>query len=339
MVKNDKSSKIEIVNKKIKPKPSRIYDTYWKFAFERQRIFFNRLNDDQRPWTEDVILRQYKFTNVYRACDRVSQYLIKDVIYNVDENINNLVFRILLFKSFNKIETWELIERHVGYISYDTYSYNEYVQVLDKAKQVGQSIYSGAYIMASGRSAFGHDKKHQNHLKLLERIISDDVPSKLQNSKTMLDVYNTLLLYPTIGEFLAYQYAIDMNYSTITNFSEKEFVKAGPGAKDGILKCFDDIGEYSYDDIIRMMTDIQEFEFERLNLNFKNLWGRELQMIDCQNIFCEVDKYARVAYPEFQGISNRTRIKQKYTLELKEQIEFFFPPKWNINHLIPRKHG
>jgi len=140
--------------------------------------------------------------------------------------------------------------------------------------------------------------------------------------------------YPTVGDFLAYQYVNDKKYYKLTNFSEKDFVKAGPGAKDGILKCFKDFGNYSFEDIIKMMTENQDTEFERLNLDFQNLWGRNLQLIDCQNIFCEVGKYARVAHPTLGDYSNRTRIKQKFAVQGKEAIELYFPPKWGINHLI-----
>ena len=195
-------------------------------------------------------------------------------------------------------------------------------------------IYSAAYIMASGRSTFGYERKHQNHLRLIEKMIKEKVPHKLQHLKSMSDAYDLLHSYPTIGDFLAYQYVTDINYSTLTNFSEMDFVKAGPGAKDGILKCFKDFGGYSFEDIIRLMADKQEAEFERLNLDFQNLWGRKLQLIDCQNVFCEVDKYSRVAHPQISGYSQRIRIKQKFADKGKEQIEFYFPPKWNINHLI-----
>ena len=37
-----------------------------------------------------------------------------------------------------------------------------------------------------------------------------------------------------IGDFLAYQYTIDFNYSPYLNFSENSFVKAGIGAIRGI---------------------------------------------------------------------------------------------------------
>lgn len=88
---------------------------------------------------------------------------------------------------------------------------------------------------------------------------------------------------------------------------------------------------YGKTDVIRYITDRQEQEFERLGISFKSLWGRPLQLIDCQNLFCETDKYSRVAHPEVNGISNRTRIKQLYTNTYRTPTCYFFPPKWNLN--------
>lgn len=322
-----------IITKKAKPKLSAVYNTYWKFAVERQNIFFKRLNGEDFPWTKDKILYQYKFTNVYRATDRVSQYLIKNVIYKGSQKPEEIFFRLLLFKIFNRISTWEVLEAEFGRVSFKDYSFKRYEKVLSEIMQNEIPIYSAAYIMASGRSTFGYPRKHQNHLKLIELMIKESVPKRLQDCKNMNEAYNILHSYPTIGDFLAYQYVTDINYSTLTNFSEMEFVKAGPGAKDGIAKCFSDFGEYSFEDIIRLMAENQEKEFERLDLNFQSLWGRKLQLIDCQNIFCEVDKYSRVAHPQINGYSNRTRIKQKFTDSGKESIEYYFPPKWGINNL------
>jgi len=41
----------------------------------------------------------------------VSQYLIKRVIYSGTYDERDTVFRILLFKLFNKTETWKLLEK------------------------------------------------------------------------------------------------------------------------------------------------------------------------------------------------------------------------------------
>jgi hypothetical protein len=322
---------LTVFKKMARPKPSLVYDTYWRFAAERQNLFFNRLTGHLPPWSKDPILRLYKFTNAYRASDRVSQYLIKNVIYDKDRSTNDTFLRITLFKLFNKIETWEHITEITGEISCHSFNYDNYNKILSQLKDSGEAIYSGAYIMASGQTAFGQPFKHQNHLKLLDKMLKDDLPSKIADLTSMGSVYSTLLEYPSIGSFLAYQYAIDLNYSTLTDFSEMDFVKAGPGAKDGIRKCFTDTGDFSEEDIIKLVADNQNEEFNRLGLNFKSLFGRSLQLIDCQNLFCEVDKYARVAHPDITGISDRSRIKQKFKPTSLKPIPYFYPPKWNLN--------
>ena len=325
---------ISISVKKVKPKPSIVYNTYWRFISKRQDIFFKRINSVEYAWSDDYILNDYKFTNVYRATDRVSQYLIRNIIYNGSQESHELFFRIILFKIFNRISTWEFLQEQLGEITFENYSFKAYDSLLLELLKNKEPIYSPAYIMASGKSVFKQERKHQNHLLLIEKMMNDKLPLMLQECKSMKEVYGLLLSYPTIGEFLAYQYSIDLNYSSLTNFSEMEFVKAGPGAKDGITKCFTDFGDYNYEDIIKMMADNQETEFERLGIGFQNLWGRNLQFIDCQNVFCEVDKYSRLFHPEIMGVSQRIRIKQKFKLQSKEHLNYFFPPKWEINNLI-----
>ena len=108
-----------------------------------------------------------------------------------------------------------------------------------------------------------------------------------------------------------------------------DFVVAGPGARSGIAKLFSDTNGHSDEYIIRLMAENQESEFERLGLKFLYLGNRKLQLIDCQNLFCETDKYTRVAFPEYKG-NNRSRIKQHFTPNLSNPIEYFYPPKWEI---------
>ena len=60
--------------------------------------------------------------------------------------------------------------------------------------------------------------------------------------------------------------------------------------------------------------------------------GRPLHAIDCQGLFCELDKYCREAAPEL--MSGRKRIKMRFFPAI-ESVQFFFPPKWQINELLP----
>jgi hypothetical protein len=325
-----------IVSNHLAPaKTTAVYDSYWRFAAERQRVFYRRVLGTPWPWTENPVMAVYKFTNAYRASDRVSQYLIRNVIYRDDlpNSVNEVVFRILLFKLFNKIETWERLERALGPISFADYRFDRYDKILTKAMAEGHRVYSAAYIMPPGSSAFGCKAKHQNHLKLLEMMMAQALPEKLASARTMQMGFELLRGYPTIGDFLAYQFATDVNYSEVTDFSEMDFVIPGPGARDGLRKCFADTGGLSDAELIRLMADRQEQECARLGLEFPSLWGRPLQLIDCQNLFCEVDKYARVAHPEAAGLTGRTRIKQKFAAQA-QPIEFWYPPKWGINDRI-----
>lgn len=320
--------------RKQKPKQSVVFDTYWRFAVKRQEAFFARLSGFDGPWSDDPIIQTYKFTNAYRASDRVSQYLIKNVIYSGDWSDTDSVLRILLFKLFNKIETWELLESQFGEISSKTFDVDKYSFVLDAAMAAGGRIYSAAYIMPSGsRKKYGQIKKHHFHLLLINDLIKNGFPQKMSSVRSMREGYELLLNIESVGKFLAYQFITDLNYSELINFKESDFVVPGPGALDGIKKSFVTLGDYSPEDVIHMMFDEQEEHFQRLDLDFNSLWGRPLQLIDCQNLFCEVDKYSRVAHPDVAGISGRTRIKQTFKPRNKD-LRAWYPPKWGLNDKI-----
>jgi hypothetical protein len=310
------------------------FDTYWRFAVLRQEVFFNKIKNLPPPWTDDPIIQTYKFCNAYRASDRVSQYLIKHIIYdnNRSKNEEEVLFRILLFKIFNKIETWEYIENKLGdRITLKSFSFSLYSQILQEAKDIGHSIYTSAYMSCASKE-FGYEKKHQNHLFLINKMIFHDrMITNILKSKSLKEVFNIIQGYPLLGKFMAYQLATDINYSEIINFDENSFTIAGPGAERGINKCFIDRGDKSNAEIIHWMVENQKQEFERLGLNFQTLWGRPLKAIDCQNLFCETDKYCRQAFPEI--ISNRKKIKSKFIAN-SQSINYFYPPKWGINSLI-----
>lgn len=304
-----------------------VFETYWRFAARRQGLFMQRVAGVPPPWTDDPVLATHRFTNAYRASDRVSQYLIKHVLYQGHQSGEEIFFRALLFKLFNRIETWEVLNAALGAPTWKTFSYERYARVLDSLIARRGTVYSAAYIMPPPR--LGKVRKHRNHLRLLELMMRDRAPRRLKRAASLAAVFEILRSYPSLGDFLAFQFAIDLNYSEMLDFSEMDFVVAGPGARDGIRKCFTDTGGLSDSDVIRAVASLADGQFERLGLRFDNLWGRSLQLIDCQNLFCEVDKYARVVHPEFNGESGRTRIKQKFVPK-SGRLPQWYPPKWRL---------
>ena len=177
---------------------------------------------------------------------------------------------------------------------------------------------------------FGRASKHSNHLALIARMMADRLPERLRQTSDLRTVYERILNYPGLGRFLAFQFTIDLNYSSLLDFSEADFVIAGPGALDGISKCFSTTGEHSPESVIRWVTDQQEIEFTQRRLDFRGLFGRQLQPIDCQNLFCELSKYTRISHPQIRGISKRQHIKQLYRRNPQDLPSLFFPPRWAL---------
>jgi hypothetical protein len=159
-------------------------------------------------------------------------------------------------------------------------------------------------------------------------MMKADAPGKIAAAKSLSEVFQILRSFPSFGDFLAFQYAVDLNYSDLTQFTEMDFVVAGPGARSGIRKAFAESVALSDEEIIREVTEAAEREFEKRGLHFRTLWGRPLQLIDCQNLFCEIDKYSRIAYPHISG-NGRSRIKRKFEPAATPPSQWY-PPKWGL---------
>jgi hypothetical protein len=74
------------------------------------------------------------------------------------------------------------------------------------------------------------------------------------------------------------------------------------------------------------MTDEQEKWLNHYGLMF----GGRLHLIDVQNLFCEIRKYARVAHREIEGVSGSTRIKQTFR-PARPVPPPYFPLKWRLD--------
>lgn len=315
------------------PRPG-VYQIYWYFASERQRAFMRRVLGEPQPWTDDPILQTYKFCNVYRAADRVSQYMIREVCYHNEPcTPGDRLFQIVAFRTFSKIETWRSVRSFLGhYPTLDDLSDGSFTEALNHAKSENGGLYTGAFILCA-TDAYGQSSKHMNHVELFRHMfLSDNLGERLLDGRSLRDVYNLLHGYPLMGDFMSYQTTIDLNYSDLINFSENEFTQPGPGALRGLKKVFESLGDYTPAEAIQWMVENQEREFGRHGLPFEGLWGRPLHAIDCQGLFCETDKYCREAAPELA--SARKRIKARFSVT-PEPIQLFFPPKWGISDKLP----
>ncbi|KAJ6542687.1 hypothetical protein B0H19DRAFT_1171453 [Mycena capillaripes] len=296
-----------------------VFDTLWRWLVERKAIDDRRRAGMPAPWTSNPIFLKYKFCNAYRVLDRTSQFVVAEVIEKGSQTRTELLFRILLFNCFNRIETWQLLRGTFGAkLTWKDFNLAAYNKVLTAAINRGMSLFSGAY-MKIGRKLDYH-ANHMRHLQLLE-ILMDALPDVLEGPNYAAEVYEQIAAYPGMAAFTTYQLMISLSYSKLLNFSANDFVVAGPGASSGLVKMFGSSMRRAKDavpdieaDVLRWMVTTQRTHFRRLGLEFAFLRGAggeelDLDLADLEHAVCEVDKYARKAHPGVRGMDSRTQMR------------------------------
>ena len=323
-----------------------ISDVYWVLAARRMERFYANTRE-LRPGepaydnlvTPDPILDRYKFTNTHRAADRASQYLIHKVQLHGPQDPKDVLFRTLLYKLFNKPETWEIwLNAGIGLFS-ENFSPDVFLNRLEGRKQ----LMSTAYMNPFWSSPVGYPDVKSHAARALQMV--DWVMSN-KNADAMIEgglrrTYSMLTDCANIGPFLGYQLATDLGYHHLFNFNEMDFTTPGPQAKEGIARHRNHSavsGPMAEDSYIRWMCDRQEEEFKRLDLEWSGLFGRRLSLIDCQNIFCEYAKYIRLANIVESNLVYFKNSKTKKSTAYKrhpQPLKLLFPLTWGINPLIP----
>lgn len=187
----------------ILPEPE-IFDTFFWFLAERHRIHCLRVAGLSPPWTEDQILVEFAFTNIFRVFDRVTQYVLRNVVKRGPGNLEDDVFRVLLFRTFNSIDTWEMLEEELGEISWRSFDLAKYERVLRKGAQRG-ALYGHAYIIPATDLGGPQGRNYENHLRLIKLMMDQDLPKKLQRFEYLRDAHGYICLYPMIGSFTGFQ--------------------------------------------------------------------------------------------------------------------------------------
>ncbi|KAG1882387.1 hypothetical protein F4604DRAFT_1743797 [Suillus subluteus] len=272
--------------------PTPVFDTCWRFAAERHAITEKRFKGLPAPWTNDPILQTYPFCNTYRVLDRVSQYIIIEVIEKGSQDPTELVFRILLFNTFTSINTYKIMRRAIAPFTWATYERADYERVLRRLCDDRVSICTGAFQKPAPSLGFVENfmNASRSHGGLDERIAHAVRRGRVHRG--------WLCTFKSMGDFTAYQLVLVLNlsYSSVLNFSDYDFVVVGLGSCRGLQRCFEGLIPHKCEvDIIRWMQLTQGDHFSRLDLKFNGL-GPEacpIMLCDIEHTLYEVDKYVR----------------------------------------------
>jgi hypothetical protein len=275
-----------------------VYEPYKKLffetMFERQMIWKRRfLLNQSRPWTDNEILNNFKFTNVYRELDRNSQWLIKNIITDSSLSVKNLVWKMMVFRFFNNPETFTFdvrgkaiqtslfdeengIKRQVnsvkdlisarrwknGIPDYDEYDEDEFSRFIEGIRSVGQNPYTTAYLVHSGF----HSRDYYHTRVVIPTLHKniDKIVNVILNFEKVDDIIKFLETLPNVSDFMSHEFYQDFTYiPRYTNrkfirFDQNDYTNVGPGASVGIRLIYPNLkGKEQKEGIYRLRDEAE----------------------------------------------------------------------------------
>ena len=284
-------------------------DEFFRTMYERQEIWYKRFILKQpRPWTKNEVFNKYKFCNVYRELDRTSQWLIKNVIRNEKLSIEEIVFKILVFRVYNKPETFDLI----GLPDYKTFDTPKHLKVVTEASKSMKVLNDEAYkintYMSKGAVWESYTK---NFVPAFHKLVPELV-KVISKSKDAVDVVNTIMKVHGIGTFFSHECYIDFCYlnkyrkDNLFRFTENDYTNTGPGAIVGMRWLFPSLkskkelqnATYVLKDIAsEYLAKFGDFKYVYWDLDKKQYYCIDIPNIKLSIIefwACEFNKYRKM---------------------------------------------
>lgn len=291
------------------------YAQFWYFIYERHNIWHKRFVLQQsKPWTEDKIMQEYKFTNVYRELDKGSIYLLDNLIPRIeignDASEKLFLLNLMAYRFLNKWESWEAC---VGYLTnWDEPERSRFCTALNQHKEEKGPVFTAAHMLPPLTGVAGRTKVERLATLLDEIWLNIDqyweLVKQAQSLKEVFDYVSGKLWW---GKFLAYEVSVDITYTDISSLTEDEWVSAGPGCRRGIERIFPGQPKKPeapvYPALIKRLRNEQFDAWEKYNLPFPSIAykGRYMTLRNIEHCLCEFDKYNRT----FTGESHP---KQKF---------------------------
>lgn len=271
-----------------------VEEGFWDFVAERHKIWYRRFIEQQPwPWTEDPILRDFLFCNIFRHLDKGTIWY-GNYIARPGLSFPDILWRTISYRLINSPEAF--IAANGGPIVAGRHSWR---QQIDRMKQLGLKLHSKAYLTLP-RPHHLHTRVERFEYVLGELELGfDGLVEAIHEADTLEEVSYHLKQQYGIGNFLALQTYRDLILAQQIPFTDDNWVEIGPGAKKGLLMLFGPRlarGEKRQREFIYELAQSQE-----KSLAERGFWDFETMKIsagDIEHSICEYGKYARLAAGE-----------------------------------------
>jgi hypothetical protein len=301
---------------------------FWAFARERHSIYLRRAAGDPPPWTDDPVLRTYRFCNIFRELDATTAWFrryVRDPLKHQPE----VLLATVLFRWFNRISSGEALFCQMDIAAGGGTAFEAYLARRDPAdliaalRQSGSPPYvTGSYIVlgkrgmpkmegvvaafhdfAQGLWPMPEDVGCTNWRGIAEALLEnrDEAPYTLEG------VWRTLCQVPYLGPFMSYEVVTDLRYTALLDRAPDvmSWANPGPGAlrgaalilgKGGRKECPSTPGKFyfpkaTYPEAKEVM-DVLLAESKDPN-NWPSEWPA-WEMREVEHTLCETLKYTKV---------------------------------------------
>lgn len=266
------------------------------------------------PWTDNPIIQEFRFTNVRREHDKETKWVIENICSISEESMSwaSKICNLILFRMFNKSQTCKNFmpinfDEGIDWTKISTYFEN----LPDGYVPFTNAFITGGLKMSCCKE-LGYTSSYKdpvNGLKPEYAVIryveslynSEDKIINLGQSVTAQEFVTSLNNIPGLGYFLAYQIFVDYTYCPEAEWSENEFVVAGPGARRGLDLVFDNRDGMTYEEALFWLRDnwLVICNWLQLPWNPDEIFtdlepeDRYMNVMSLQNCHCEISKYIR----------------------------------------------
>lgn len=295
-------------NSKSKPRDDDKLLPLWYWMSERQAIYLRRLSGQPKPWTADPILQSFRFCNVFRELDTVTQW-IRDNIRIPYADHEHLWFMLAIARYINLPDTLQALMEAGAWPSMPDFDPFVMTQVLDARKSHGEQIYTGAYMIRaeSDPKAPWYRWTKQRYIAeiVLGRLWEDraKIAAHLAGERRLEGAWRLLAdnkRYVGWGPFMTYEWVTDLRWTRYLGAAVDitTWANAGPGALRGLRRLRTEDGKLAPEPI--GASEATEEMRKLLKVAPANLppgFGA-LELRDIEHSLCEVDKYLRVYHCE-----------------------------------------
>lgn len=248
-------------------------ESYWYWINERMKIYNAKKAGKPWPWTQDEVLKEGYFTNVFRQLDKVTEAWTQRYakLLSKGKNLKNsdILFYCCMFRLFNLPDTFDALYQGMS----KQWNKQEAIAILKRRRdeeyedidgnvKKGRNLFTGAYMVTPG----GGSDKVDTYCQVLDDLYDGRTKAEIADGEpTMRDelamrirgdyrgyaepkkpsMERTVNILQSnmecVGAFVAYEIACDLRHTKLLQdaVDVMSWANPGPGAKRGLHRLLE----------------------------------------------------------------------------------------------------